>query len=44
MKKITLENTLASLRLGRYEVDVPPDIRQRAHLALSRMLEIGRDD
>ncbi|MGD2217955.1 MAG: quinolinate synthase NadA [Gemmatimonadales bacterium] len=44
MKKITLENTLASLRLGRYEVDVPPDIRQRAHQALARMLEIGRDD
>ncbi|MGD2153683.1 MAG: quinolinate synthase NadA [Gemmatimonadales bacterium] len=44
MKKITLENTLASLRLGRYEVDVPVDVRQRAHRALARMLEIGRDD
>jgi quinolinate synthase len=44
MKKITLENTLASLRLGRYEVDVPPDVRERANLALARMLEIGRDD
>lgn len=44
MKKITLENTLASLRYGRYEVDVPEDIRRRAHRALSRMLEIGRDD
>jgi quinolinate synthase len=44
MKKITLENTLASLQLGRYEVDVPTDIRQRAHQALARMLEIGRDD
>ncbi|UCC73485.1 MAG: quinolinate synthase NadA [Gemmatimonadota bacterium] len=44
MKMITLENTLASLRYGRYEVDVPPDVRERAHLALARMLEIGRDD
>ncbi len=44
MKKITLENTLASLRYGRYEVDVPPDVRARAQRALTRMLEIGRDD
>ncbi len=44
MKKITLENTLASLRHGRYEVDVPDDMRERAYLALARMLEIGRDD
>jgi quinolinate synthase len=44
MKKITLENTLASLRHGRYEVDVPDDTRERAYLALARMLEIGRDD
>ncbi len=44
MKRITLENTLASLRYGRYEVDVPPDVRARAHRALTRMLEIGRDD
>ncbi|NIR45144.1 MAG: quinolinate synthase NadA [Gemmatimonadetes bacterium] len=44
MKKITLENTLAALRRGRYEVDVPEDVRVRAHRALTRMLEIGRDD
>jgi quinolinate synthase len=44
MKKITLENTLASLREGCHEVDVPADVRERAHLALARMLEIGRDD
>jgi quinolinate synthase len=43
MKRITLEKTLASLRLGRYEVDVPSDVRQRAHRALTRMLAIGRD-
>jgi quinolinate synthase len=44
MKRITLEKTLASLRYGRYEVDVPEDVRRRAHRALARMLEIGRDD
>ncbi|UCC74192.1 MAG: quinolinate synthase NadA [Gemmatimonadota bacterium] len=44
MKRITLENTLESLRRGRYEVAVPLDVRERAHLALARMLEIGRDD
>ncbi|NIN10274.1 MAG: quinolinate synthase NadA [Gemmatimonadales bacterium] len=44
MKKITLEKTLASLRYGRYEVDVPADVRARALRALTRMLEIGRDD
>ena len=44
MKKITLENTLDSLRLGQYEVDVPEEMRARARLALERMLLIGRDD
>jgi quinolinate synthase len=44
MKKITLENTLASLRHRQFEVDGPADIRKRAHLALTRMLKIGRDD
>jgi quinolinate synthase len=44
MKKITLENTLAALREGKYEVDVPAEVRVRAHTALARMLEIGRED
>jgi quinolinate synthase len=44
MKKITLENTLESLRQRRFEVDVPEEIRVRAQRALTRMLEIGRDD
>ena len=44
MKRITLENTLDSLRLGQYEVDVPIEIRERARQALERMLLIGRDD
>ena len=44
MKRITLENTLASLRHDRYEVDVPADVLARSRTALERMLEIGRDD
>jgi len=44
MKMITLENTLTSLRRGVHEVDVPESVRLRARRALTRMLEIGRDD
>jgi len=44
MKRITLENTLASLQHGRYEVDIPVAVRKRAHRAVARMLEIGRED
>jgi quinolinate synthase len=41
MKQITLEDTLASLQLGRYVVDVPEEIRRRAARSVERMLEIG---
>lgn len=44
MKMITLEKTLNSLRNSVHEVDVPEGVRLRAYRALSRMLEIGRDD
>ncbi len=44
MKKITLEKTLASLVNMQHEVDVPEDVRQRALVAVERMLEIGRKD
>ena len=44
MKKITLENTLASLVELRYEVDMPEAVRVRALRAVERMLEVGRDD
>ncbi|UCF20045.1 MAG: quinolinate synthase NadA, partial [Gemmatimonadota bacterium] len=44
MKRITLENTLAALQHRRYEVDIPVDVRKRAHRAVARMLEIGRED
>jgi len=43
MKKISLENTLASLRYLRHEVLVPEDVRVRALRAVERMLEVGRD-
>jgi quinolinate synthase len=44
MKKITLENTLASLQDLRYEIEIPEDVRVRALAAVERMLEVGRDD
>jgi quinolinate synthase len=40
MNEITLEDTLASLRFDRYEIDVPEDIRVRAVQSLERMLAI----
>ncbi len=43
MKKISLENTLASLQNLQHEVTVPEDIRVRALRALERMIEVGRD-
>jgi quinolinate synthase len=44
MNRITLEDTLASLELGRYVIDVPEDIRRRAVRAVERMLTIGQKD
>ncbi|MDP2530090.1 MAG: quinolinate synthase NadA [Candidatus Palauibacterales bacterium] len=44
MKKITLENTLASLQDLRYEIEIPENVRARALAAVERMLEVGRDD
>ncbi|MCX7804862.1 MAG: quinolinate synthase NadA [Planctomycetota bacterium] len=38
MQEVTLEETLESLRLERYEIDVPEAIRDRARLALDRMI------
>ncbi len=40
MEKITLENTLMSLKYNRYQVEVPEDIRLRAERAVKRMIEI----
>jgi quinolinate synthase len=41
MKMITLEKLRDSLRHGRFAVDVPPDVAERARLALERMVAIG---
>ena len=40
MNEITLEETLESLRRIRHVIEVPEEIRVRAHRAVSRMLEI----
>jgi quinolinate synthase len=41
MNRITLEDTLDSLRLNRYVIEVPEEIRLRALRAVQRMLEVG---
>jgi quinolinate synthase len=41
MNQITLQDTLNSLRLDRYIIDVPEGIRVRAKQAVDRMLRIG---
>jgi quinolinate synthase len=41
MNQITLEDTLNALKLGRYAIEVPEDIRVRAARALERMIAIG---
>jgi len=40
MNLITLEDTLASLELNRYEITLPEDLMNRARASLDRMLEI----
>jgi quinolinate synthase len=41
MNQITLEQTRDSLRLGRYVIDVPEEVRVRAARAVERMISIG---
>ncbi len=41
MNQITMENTLESLQLNRYVIEVPEEIRVRAYQAVERMLHIG---
>jgi len=41
MNQITLEDTLKSLQLTRYVIEVPEDIRIRAARAVERMIHIG---
>lgn len=41
MNEITMEDTLNSLKLNRYVIEVPEEIRVRAARAVERMIEIG---
>ena len=41
MNEITLEQTLASLKENRHEIEVPPDVLHRARRAIDRMIAIG---
>ncbi len=41
MNTITMEDTLNALKLDRYIIDVPEDIRIRAARSVQRMIEIG---
>jgi len=41
MNTITMEDTLNALKLDRYIIDIPEDIRLRAERAVRRMIEIG---
>ena len=43
MKKITLDDVLAALQENRYQVTVPPEIREPAWRAVERMLAVPRD-
>jgi quinolinate synthase len=41
MNQITLEDTLEALRKDQYQISIPEDIRERAALAVERMIAIG---
>jgi quinolinate synthase len=41
MNTITMDDTLNALKLDRYIIDIPEDIRLRAERAVRRMIEIG---
>ena len=44
MKRITLDNIKRSLQTMTHQVEIPEEIAERARLAVSRMLEVGRQD
>ncbi len=44
MKRITLANIRRSLETLTHQVEIPPDIAERARLSVTRMLEVGRQD
>lgn len=43
MKRITLEDIIASLEKNRHQIVIPPQIREKALLAVERMLAVPRD-
>jgi quinolinate synthase len=44
MKRITLDNIKRSLETMTHQVEIPAEIAVRARAAVSRMLEVGRQD
>ena len=44
MKRITLDNIRRSLETMTYQVEIPEDVADRARRAVTRMLEVGRQD
>jgi len=44
MKRITLEKIARSLRTMTHQVEIPQNIAERARQAVTRMLEVGRQD
>ena len=44
MKRITLDNIKWALETMNYQVEIPDDIAERARRAVSRMLDVGRQD
>ena len=43
MKRITLDDLITALRENRHPITIPEDMRQRALLAVERMLAVPRD-
>ena len=44
MKRITLDNIRTSLETMTHRVEIPADVAERARVAVTRMLEVGRQD
>jgi quinolinate synthase len=44
MKRITLENIRTSLASLTHRIEIPPEVAGRARQAVTRMLEVGRQD
>ncbi len=44
MKRITLGNIKGSLETMTHQVEIPRDVADRARRAVTRMLEVGRQD